>query len=76
MALLRICERAGLGDGTNTELSFEHTETGYPLKAGQSDPGSAGVFAGLRAWVTVNSRRGHRRSQGNPSAVSPQSIPA
>lgn len=29
MALLRICERTGLGDGANAELSFEHTET-YP----------------------------------------------
>ena len=46
------------------------------LKAGQSDPGSAGVLAGLRAWVTVNSQRGRWRSQRNPSAVSPQSVPA
>ena len=35
MALLRICERAGLGDGANAELSFEHTET-YPITI--SDP--------------------------------------
>ena len=35
MALLRICERAGLGDGANAELSFEHTET-YPISI--SDP--------------------------------------
>ena len=33
MALLRICERAGLGDGANAELSFEHTET-YPITIG------------------------------------------
>jgi hypothetical protein len=30
---------------------------GYLLKAGQSDPGSAGVLAGLRVLVTVNSRQ-------------------
>jgi ferredoxin len=29
----------------------------YPLKAGQSDPGSAGVLVGLSASVTVNSRQ-------------------
>ena len=30
---------------------------GYQLKAGQSDPGSAGVLAGLRASTPVNSRQ-------------------
>ena len=30
---------------------------GYQLKAGQSDPGSAGVLAGLRASTLVNSRQ-------------------
>ena len=32
-------------------------KNGYQLKAGQSDPGSAGIFAGLRASTPVNSRQ-------------------
>ena len=32
-------------------------KTGYQLKAGQSDPGSAGVLAGLKASTPVNSRQ-------------------
>ena len=53
-------ERGGVVVPTSRELQQERVErspmgiAGYLLKAGQSDPGSAGVLAGLRAWVTVN----------------------
>jgi hypothetical protein len=48
---------------------------GYPLKAGQFDPGSAVVPAGLRASAPVNSRQ-DASAPVNPSAVSLQSVPA
>jgi len=66
MALLRICERAGLGDGANAELSFEHTET-YPITI--SDPlprrtsNAWSVFRGLADHASQYGRgAGHCRS--------------
>ena len=63
--LMLTFKRRALRYGGNFTLLWHNS--GYPLKAGQFDPGSAGVPAGLRAGASQQPAR-CRRSQVTPSA--------